>query len=181
MKKIIRSAALTCLAALAAGGVQAEKFMVSAVAPWSAEGSAYQIAGDQILFQGEFHGIMYFSGRDGALDASPFVCPARQLVETETGKSGATGHCTFEGRDGATVFADFECTGIVGACEGKMMVRGGTGHLAGIKGTGKMLIRTALSFTDVDFEAGSVEKAAEGIAIWPALEIDMPAQTQTEQ
>lgn len=148
--------------------------MVPAVASWSAEGEAFRIASDMILFQGVFQGVMYFSGKAGALDASPFSCPARQVIEVESGKASSSGYCRFEAREGALVFADWLCEGVVGACEGRLKIREGTGHLAGISGGGKMQIRTGLSFSELDLEAGTAVKAAEGIAIWPALEIRLP-------
>jgi hypothetical protein len=163
-----------CTFVLTLGQAKAEALMVPAVAPWSADGKAYLLASDKLLFQGEFRGILYFSGSEGVLDASPFTCPVRQIVEVETGRSEATGHCVFQGRDDALVFADWTCEGMVGACEGLLEIRGGTGHLAGIEGRSKMLVRTALSFTGADLSSGAIEKSAEGIAIWPALEIRLP-------
>jgi hypothetical protein len=174
MKKNLCLSGLMLCTLLGAGPLYAESVTFSAVAPWSAEGTAYRIASDKILFQGEFRGIMYFDGADGELDAAPFSCPARQVIQTEDGTSAASGYCAFQAPDEALVFADWHCEGVPGRCEGHMEIRGGTDNLSGISGAGKMMIRTGLSFADVDLAAGKVSKSAEGIAIWPALEIDLP-------
>ena len=173
MKQTTRLLTLVFSSAFGAGAA-AETVTFSAVAPWSAAGTAYQIASDTILFQGEFRGIMYFDGADGELDASPFSCPARQVIQTDDGTSAASGYCAFQAPGETLVFADWHCEGVPGSCEGRMEIRGGTGKFSGISGTGKMVIRTGLSFADVDLAAGKVSKSAEGIAIWPALEIQLP-------
>jgi len=169
-------------AAMLVGSAAAETFMISAVAPWTAEGKAYRISPKDVLFQGEFSGVMYFDGGRGELDASRFSCPVRQVVKLESAEYSAAGFCVFNAKQGAVVYADWACEGKQDSCEGTLKIRQGTGHLAGITGNGKMLIRSALSVLELENpEGGRIVKSAEGIAIWPALEISLPgAQASPE-
>ena len=152
----------------------AEEGTVKILSPWKAKGQIYKVGLKQFQFVGEFGGIMYVEKEEGALDTAIFVCPAVQDIDYDKNTTRAAGKCHIVTAEG-NIFADFECTGVPGACKGVFKLINGTERFQGITGSGEMKVRSALrSFVTEDNASGDIIAAAEGIAIWPALKYKIP-------
>ncbi len=152
---------------------QAEEGTVKILAPWKAKGQVYKVGPKQTQFVGEFGGIMYVENGEGKLDTAIFVCPAVQDVDYKNNKSHANGRCHIVATDG-NIFAQFDCTGVPGACKGTFKLTGGTDRFEGITGSGEMHVRSALSTFMSNVTSGDVVQEAEGLATWPALKYKIP-------
>ncbi len=153
--------------------MHAEEGTVKILAPWKAKGQVYKVGPKQTQFIGEFSGIMYVETGEGELDTAIFVCPAVQDVDYINKKTQANGRCHIVAADG-NIFAQFDCTGVPGACKGIFKLTGGTDRFEGITGSGEMNVRSALSTFMSDAASGEVVQAAEGLATWPALNYKIP-------
>ena len=68
---------------------------------------------------------------------------AASLLTSLTRKQAGSGQCTITAEDGAQVFAVWSCRGVhLIGCDGKMMLTGGTGRVAGVSGSGPLTVRT---------------------------------------
>ena len=144
----------------------AEEGTVTILAPWKAEGQVYKVGTQQTQFVGEFGGIMYVATGDGHLDTAFFLCPAVQDVDHKNKTTQANGRCHIVAPEG-NIYAQFDCTGVPGRCEGIFKLTGGTDRYEGITGSGEMLVRSALSTFMSNIESGTVIQSAEGLATWP--------------
>ena len=166
-------------AALVAIGLQtpavaAEEGTVKILAPWDSSGEVYRVAPDKVLFQGKAAGIMYIDGGEGPLDAALFTCPGRRELAVSEKTVQASGNCVIAVSDGDNVFAEFRCTGTVGACEGEFKLTGGTGKFKGITGSGPVMVRTVLAGMMLNMKSGSTVSGAAGLAVWPELKYTIP-------
>lgn len=154
---------------------QAEETELKILAPWEAAGQVFKVGPENLQFIGTFKGIMYIEDGSGDLDAALLVCPATQEINMTTNKTVAHGRCMITESGGQKVYADFDCQGVVGACNGTFTLTGGEGPYQGIQGSGDIAIRSALGAMAVDQESGSVIQAAKGLAVWPNLKYTLPS------
>ena len=153
---------------------QSEEGTVKIHSPWKAKGQIYKVGPKQFQFVGEFGGIMYVETGEGTLDTAILVCPAVQDIDYEHTKTRATGKCHIVAPEG-NIFAQFNCSGKPGACNGEFKLTGGTDRFKGITGSGEIRVRTALSsYVTDDVASGEIIAEAEGIAIWPSLKYKIP-------
>jgi hypothetical protein len=75
---------------------------------------------------------------------------------------------------GDVVYATWSCRGEVGGCKGNFRLTSGTGQYEGIKGSSKLVVRSALNTLIVGMSSGSVIREATGIAILPELSYSIP-------
>jgi hypothetical protein len=152
-----------------AGMARAGEKSVKILMPWDGEGSVYTIGTDKLLFMGEFEGIMYVETSAGDMDAAYANCPASQHIDVSGKQSSAEGYCTITISSEEVVFAEWNCKGKVGACEGTFKLTGGTGKYAGVTGSSDMLVRSVLNTLVVGMGNGDAVRAATGLAILPNL------------
>ena len=154
--------------------VLSEEGTVEIISPWKANGKIYKVGPAQFRFVGEFGGIMYIDKGKQTLDAAILVCPTVQDINYETKTTQATGKCHIVAPEG-NIFADYSCSGSVGACEGEFKLTGGTDRFKKITGSSKMLVRSAIrSYVSENAASGQAIAEAEGIAIWPSLKYEIP-------
>ncbi len=165
---------LLCLMLVSFGPlVSAAEQNLKIIGPWEGEGKLYKVGVDEFQFIGTFEGIMYIDSGEEELNAAIFVCPTTQTINATSNTTKAKGRCHIIAAAG-NVFADFECNGVVGKCEGKFKVTGGTDELEGITGSSDMIVKAALGGLTMDTQSGSVARTAAGLAIWPNMKIKMP-------
>ena len=124
-------------------GAQAETKSLHATIPWEGEGRAFVVGVDRILFLGSFEGIMYIATSEGEMNEAFVECPLSQHLDAGSGVTNAQGYCEIIA-DGETVFAQWDCTGRIGFCQGSFELTGGTGRFEGIKGESSMIVRSPL-------------------------------------
>ena len=169
LKKFWSGLVLGLVIAGTAGMAHAGEKSVKILMPWDGEGSVYTIGIDKLLFMGEFEGIMYVETSAGELDAAYANCPASQHIDMKGKQSSATGYCTITISSEEVVFAEWNCKGKVGVCEGTFNLTGGTGKYAGVTGSSEILVRSVLNTLVVGMGSGDAVRAATGLAILPNL------------
>ena len=163
------------LLALACSSLQAADKSVKVIMPWDGEGTLYHIGTDKIMFMGAFEGVMYVEKEAGELDAAFANCPAVQHIDVGKKSTEASGYCSIVISAEDTVFAEWNCTGRVGACKGTFRLTGGTGAFKGVSGSSDLVIRSVLNTLVAGMGDGGVVRAASGIAILPKLTYKQPA------
>jgi hypothetical protein len=179
MKTVVRKCLLVVLIVLLCGLVThaaAEDKAVSILAPWDAEGRVFWVGPELLQFIGTFSGIMYIESGADELNTAFFNCPSTQEINSSTGETNAHGRCRIVDRKGNNVFAEFQCKGEIGGCQGPFTLTGGTGTFEGIKGAGEMVLRSVLGKTALDLESGSTIEKATGLAVWPEMKYSLPAK-----
>lgn len=169
LNRLWSSLLLGILIAGLAGLARAEQQTVKIMMPWDGEGTVYTIGVDQLLFMGEFEGIMYVEKTGGELDAAYANCPASQHIDIKNKTSTAEGYCTITVSSEDVVFAEWNCQGKVGACEGKLSLTGGTGRFVGVTGSSEMIVRSVLNTLVTGMGNGDAIRSATGLAIFPKL------------
>jgi hypothetical protein len=154
----------------------AEEKTARILAPWDAEGSVYWVGPEKLQFIGTFSGIMYIENGSDELNTALFNCPSTQEINSSTGETNAHGRCRIVDSQDNNIFAEFNCKGKVGGCQGPFNLTGGTGPFEGIKGSGEMILRSVLGQTAIDMESGSTIESATGLVVWPELKYSLPAK-----
>jgi hypothetical protein len=79
-------------------------------------------------------------------------------------------------KDGARLYAEFDCHGVrMVGCDGDFTFTGGTERFKGVTGGGPVTIRSSVD----DMAAGGgniIEGVAAGIIVWPKLTYKLAAQ-----
>ena len=99
------------------------------IMPWDGEGKLHSISENEMIFQGEFQGVMYVEKASGEWDTAFASCPAQQVINLKSGKGSATGYCEITVDQERTAYAKWNCKGEIGVCKGKFTLTGGTGKL----------------------------------------------------
>jgi hypothetical protein len=155
--------------------VPAEEGTVKATSAWQGQGRFFQVKEKQTLFVGAFSGIMFVETKQGALDAAKLVCPGLVEVNLNDGTQSGEGRCIVTARDGARVYARWNCAGEhLAGCKGSFTLLGGTGRFERITGQSEFLIRSDIATYVVDSSVEGVQAAATGLAVWPALTYKTP-------
>ena len=168
--------ALLLLAAnLSTTGHAAEQVeRLDAMGPWKADGRAYQIADQGMLFVGVFSGVMVLQENGHAFDAAEFDCPGTQEIDYAAERTRSSGLCVIETSAANKVFARWQCEGAIGDCRGRMEIVAGTGSLEGISGGGEMRFQSFFADISEDEDGEVVVDKAIGVVNWPQLEIRIP-------
>jgi hypothetical protein len=174
--RIIVGLLMGAVAALAAGTRQAEaqEGTVVALSAWQGRGRAFDLGGGEALFLGTFGGTLFVENAQGDLHAARLLCPG--TLEARAGGDTYTsqGRCIITARTGDRVFAQWTCSGSIGAgCKGPFRLTGGTGRFQRITGEGDIILRVVLSEL-VDLAKQESEHEMVGLAVWPALKVRIP-------
>ena len=157
------------------GVAAAEEGTVRATSAWVAEGRYFEVKEDQALFVGAFAGVMYVETKQGTLDAAKILCPGMIEINLSNGTQSGEGRCIITTRDNARVYAIWRCAGEhTSGCTGTFTLAGGTGRFKGITGNSAFEVRNQLSELAVSSGEDSVQGAAAGVAVWPALTYKIP-------
>jgi hypothetical protein len=154
--------------------VMAAEKTVKILAPWQGHGQVFKVAPEKLKVIGSFDGIMYIDGGNGDLDAAIFMCPGIQKIDLKTKKTSIEADCVISKGKDRIAYATLTATGKVGASEGTFTLVGGEGKWKGISGEGKVVIRTAMGDIAVNEKTGAVIDKAAGLAVWPALKVNLP-------
>ncbi len=154
--------------------IYAEERNIRALMHWEGVGEIYTIGINQILFQGVMEGILYVETEEGELDGAFATCPISQKINSETGKSVATGHCEITISSEDVVYASLDCEGQVGDCRGQFRLIEGTGRFKGVSGGSDLRIRSVLGALMKGMASGSVVRSGQGIAILSNLIVRTP-------
>jgi hypothetical protein len=168
-------AGLASIIALASPSLAGEEQVINAFSTWEGSGQMVQTGPKVSTFVGTLTGAVYIeSAEDGPLYAGTMTCPAVVEVNLEDGSQSAKGDCAIDLQDGPRVFASIACTGfyLVG-CRGDFTIKGGTGRLEGVSGSGPVLFRSHLH--EMALTAGQpVERRDAGIAVFRNLKVVLP-------
>ena len=174
-RKVSYGAAATALLLLGfASSHAAEQDTVQAIIPWEGEGRVFQVDTGTMMFLGAFHGVIYVQSSRGDIHEAFVMCPVRQTVGLETGKSEANGHCEITASSVDVAYAELSCDGEVGDCQGSFKLVDGEGEFAGISGEGKLRVRSPFGAMVEGIAAGADIRIASGIAIIDNLEYRIP-------
>jgi hypothetical protein len=153
----------------------ADEGTVKATATWVADGQYYQVKEKQALFVGALKGLMFLETKKGDLDEAKILCPGMVEINLDTGTQSGEGRCVITTRNEDHVYATWSCAGeYTLGCAGTFTLLGGTGRFEKITGRSDFEIRSDMVGYAVAEESGSVEGAASGIAVWPALTYKIP-------
>jgi hypothetical protein len=174
MLPVVLAASLTAMPLAPAGAQDQEKVPVNAFAVWTSEGAVAQSDEKKLVMASALTGTLFVETTEGPVASGHVVCPAMLHVDTETGRQTGNGFCTFTAQDGARAFGEWDCTGVhMVGCQGKFRLTGGTGRLAGIKGSSSLVLRGG--FHELDLRQGKpIGYTVSGIALWRDLKIELP-------
>ena len=171
MRLTCKGLALLMLLGLSAGA-QAQSKTLHATIPWEGEGRVFVVGPSKLLFLGAFDGIMYIATSEGEMNEAFVECPLSQHLDMESGVSTAQGYCEIVA-DGETVFAQWDCTGRIGFCQGNFQLTGGTGQFEGITGSSSLIVRSPLGALASDASNDVVIRVAAGLAVLPKLTYEL--------
>lgn len=144
----------------------AEQQTINAFSSWQARGQMFDTGPDQMTFVGSFAGMIYVDTEKGPLDAGYMICPAIFEFEVKSGVQTGKGHCAIATRDDERVYADLNCTGVVGVgCKGTFTLTAGTGKFEGVTGSGNVTIRSTLH-ESANLAGNTIEQGVTGIIYW---------------
>jgi hypothetical protein len=169
-------ACLMALSLLTPGAGAQDEPPLKAFSAWNARGQIFETGENRMTFVGSFAGIVYVENGQGPIDAGYMICPTVVDVNTVDGKEQAKGRCTVTAKDGARLYAEFDCHGVrMVGCDGDFTFTGGTERFKGVTGGGPVTIRSSVD----DMAAGGgniIEGVAAGIIVWPKLTYKLAAQ-----
>ncbi|MEP5764478.1 MAG: hypothetical protein ABJ308_07785 [Halieaceae bacterium] len=165
-------ALLICASALLAQSVQAES--AKAAVSWNGHGQVFQVSVSEQEFLGSMDGVMYIESSTGKLDEAFMECTVKLIMHRDDAKIRGHGNCMITESSTDTVFADYQCTGEIGACKGKFTLTGGSGRFEGISGGSRLIVRSPLRH--IIAGTGSIENIAvkNGILLLPSLSYQLP-------
>ena len=126
-----------------------------AVMSWSGHGQFLQINLNEQDFLGMIEGILYIETSEGVLDEAFMECTVKLRIHTRDKETNAEGNCLIIQSGEDNVFAEYQCNGPPGACNGSFNLTGGTGRFEGIQGKSELIIRSPMrhltnALTDVE-------------------------------
>ena len=171
------AAAFAALALMPVDGRAEESQIINAFSVWEGQGHVVQTGPQKAAVVGAFGGAVYVETSEGPVEAGTIACPAIIEIDLETGAQKGIGGCTFTADDGAQAYGEWECAGIaLVGCRGVFKLTGGIDRLAGVTGSGTILVRGRLH----EFARSPGDLIAQrsiGIAVWRDLKIQRAAQT----
>lgn len=150
-----------------AGTSYAQTKSVRALIPWEGRGEVFNVGPKTVMFQGSLQGVIYVETAEGQFNEGFVMCPMAQFMSLETRTTSARGYCEIVGDGGDVVYAEYECNGQIGSCEGEFELTGGTGRFEGITGSSPLVVRAPMQAMATDVASGSAVRIASGLAILP--------------
>jgi hypothetical protein len=96
-------------------------------------------------------------------------------ISLKDGKQSGEGRCIITARDSAKVYATWRCAGEhFAGCTGTFTLAGGTGRFKGITGNSAFEVRSQIGELAARPGDDTVQGAAAGVAVWPALTYKIP-------
>ena len=96
-----------------------------------------------------------------------------QHLTVQTKVTTAQGSCEIVA-DGGSVYAEWDCTGRIGLCQGNLKLTAGSGRFEGITGSSPLVIRSPLRLLVVGVSDGMVLQVPSGLAVLPKLTYAVP-------
>lgn len=151
---------------LSHGALAAENQMEAGAAiAWSGEGRVFRTTPNQVEFLGAIEGIMYIESSSGELDEAFVECSFKQVVKDGSASTSGSGNCMIIQSADDSAFAEFDCSGVIGACRGEFRLTAGTGKLKGITGSSPLIMRSPLRHMLDGISNGSIIGVDSGIAL----------------
>ena len=175
---VIALGAVLAASLFASPTAAAEEKTVNAFAPYEGEGKVYVTGENKGTFVGAIVGQLFIESEKGPLHAGRIVCPAMMQLDLTNGKQAGSGQCTITADDGAQVFAVWSCRGVhLVGCDGKMMLTGGTGRVAGATGSGPLTVRTtARGLVKTSSDKDSVISFGRGVLVLRGFKFKNPSK-----
>lgn len=175
---VMALAAVLAAGLMAVPTVAAEEQTVNAFAAFEGEGKVYLTGENKGTFVGAIVGQLFVESEKGPLHAGRIVCPAMMQVNLKNAKQAGTGQCTITADDGARTFAVWSCRGVhLLGCNGKLMLTGGTGRVAGISGSGPLTVRTtARGLVKMSSDKDAVIELGRGVLVLRGFKYKKPSQ-----
>jgi hypothetical protein len=153
---------------------------VNAFVTWEGDGRVYRSGDKTGTFVGVIKGPLFVETEKGPFPAGSIVCPGMLQVNLETAEQSGTGQCTITANDGAQAYAAWSCRGVhLVGCDGRMLLTGGSGRVAGIQGGGSIVVRTtARGLVKMAADPDSVTSIGSGIMVMRGFKVEMPAAKQ---
>ena len=149
---------------------------VKAIIPWDAVGHAFNVRPHTVMFQGSLKGVIYVETAEGQFNEGFVVCPITQFVDLNAHTTSAQGYCEIVGDGGDVVYAEFQCDGQVGSCDGVFDLKGGSGRFEGITGSSKLIVRSPIHAVMGEVASDSVIRVSSGLAILPDVTYTLPGK-----
>jgi len=171
-------AAVLAASLIATPTVAAEEQTVNAYAAFEGEGKVYLTGENKGTFVGAIVGELFIESEKGPLHAGRIVCPAMMALDLKDGTQAGTGQCTITAEDGAQVFAVWSCRGVhLIGCDGKMMLTGGTGRVAGVSGSGPLTVRTtSRGLVKTSSDKNTVKTFSSGVLLLRGFKYKQPSK-----
>lgn len=174
-RTLVLAGALAALALMPLDGRADEPQIINAFSVWEGQGHVVQTGPQKVAVVGAFGGAVYIETDEGPVEAGMIACPAIIEVDIETGAQKGIGGCTFTADDGAQVYGEWECAGIaLIGCRGAFKLTGGVDRLAGVSGSGTILLRGRLH----EFARSPGDMLSHrsiGIVVWRDLKVQHTA------
>ena len=154
----------------------AQEAVVKILAPWQARGEVYKVAPNKVKVVAIIDGIMYVDKGDKSMDAAVFMCPGVEYINLDNDQATLEADCMISGGKDKVAYATLKASGKVGSLEGDFNIVGGEKKWKGMKGAGKVSIRTAMGSIAKNAKTGEVLNAAAGLAVWPGLKVTLPGK-----
>ncbi|MGE0748227.1 MAG: hypothetical protein AB7K86_23400 [Rhodospirillales bacterium] len=176
--KQARTAALIATMTAALGMQSAaqagEETTISAFSVWNAQGQTLQTGPSQATFIGVLSGPLYVETERGPVGAGEMSCAATVEFRLDNGRQVGGGRCAIVAPDGAKTFAEITCEGVhLIGCDGAVTVVGGTERFAGIKGDGRIVLRSDHNLI-MPTSGVSAREQARGIAYFRKIRYELP-------
>jgi hypothetical protein len=162
-----------------AGLAQAEdNHTVSAFSTVESHGSLIPSAGTTYRMVGTTSGPFFIDGGHGPEDAGNLTCVGDIHGNTATGLLEGSGSCVITAGDGAQLFGDFTCKGVMFVgCKGDFVVSGGNGRMEGFTGGGVMTMRTSATEVTGSPAKSMAVSEGRGIVFWDDFDFTPPAES----
>ena len=152
----------------------AKEGTVQAIVPWEGEGRVFQVGTNTVMFLGSLKGVMYIENMEGEMHEALVICPVKQEINMETGATEAVGRCEITVSADSVAYAELSCQGRPGECAGDFTLVEGEGEFSGIKGTGKLSVRSPIRTIIADLPTGAVLRVASGLAVIKDMKYSIP-------
>jgi hypothetical protein len=165
--------AIVTLAATAA--TAGESQTVKAFAVIESAGDVLPTGSGSTRLMGTLHGPFFIDAGKGPVDAGDLRCVASMQADLSSGRQTGEGSCVLTAHDGANLFGDWTCEGVMLiGCRGEFTITGGDGRLEGVSGGGSMTSRVSDFAVRTDGETGLASTTTRGIVFWDELVFVMP-------
>ena len=152
----------------------AEEDTVQAIIPWEAEGRVFQVDTGTMMVLGALKGVMYVESSRGEIHEAFVMCPVIQTLSLEAGTTDAVAYCEISASSENVAYAELNCAGAVGSCQGTFTLTDGEGEFAGITGSGALRVRSPMNVLIRDLAAGADLRISSGLIVVSDLNYRIP-------